>query len=69
MTLLETIRDLGSLDADHTIYAAEPWHAGSLVIVGQSPTMEKCLTKLRPLDLRYFLEVFYYIGGDRRVGE
>lgn len=57
MTLLETIRDLGSLDADHTIYAAEPWHAGSLVIVGQESDDGKMPDEAAALGLKYFLEV------------
>ena len=57
MTLIEAIRDLGSLDDQSTIYAAEPWDRMSKVIVAREPETGGLPTEADGLGLKYFLEV------------
>lgn len=57
MTLLEAIRVLDALDTSHTIYAMEPWHADSSVIVGQEADDGTMPSEAAALGLKYFLEI------------
>lgn len=60
MTLIEAIRDLAKLDADATIYAAEPWIEGSQAVVAFEP--EEGGVPVEAANLSYFLEVFVARG-------
>ena len=58
MTLLESVRDLDSLDEEGTIYAAEPWTADSRVIIARQPEIGGHSAEAQKLGLEYFLEVY-----------
>jgi hypothetical protein len=58
MTLLDTLRDLYSLDGESTIYAAKPWIADSEAIVALEPETGGLPAEAQQLGLKYFLEVF-----------
>ena len=54
MTLLETIRDLDSLD-EGIIYAAKPWTADSQAITAPEPDNQGLTAEVQKLGLTYFL--------------
>jgi hypothetical protein len=58
MTLLESIRNLDSLDEESTIYAAEPWKADSRAIVAREADIGGLPAEAQKLGLKYFLEIF-----------
>jgi hypothetical protein len=58
MKLIDTIRDLNSLDAEGTIYASLPWAPDSEAIVAREPQVGGLPLEAAQLGLSYFLEVF-----------
>ena len=58
MTLIEAIENLGTLDEESTIYASEPWTAGSTTIVAPEPKDGGLPPDAAKLGLKYFLEIF-----------
>jgi hypothetical protein len=55
--LIELVTELDALDADGTIYAAEPWTEVSVAIVAQEPESGGLPVEAEVLGLKYFLEV------------
>ena len=58
MKLIEIIRELGELEADATIYAAEPWTVDSPTVVDVEPKSGGVPASASEQDMTYFLEVF-----------
>ena len=58
MTLLEAVRDLGSLDEGSTIYVCEPWTQDSQVVVTPEPDSGNLPSDAQKPGMKYFLEVF-----------
>lgn len=58
MTLAQAVGRLSELDADDTIYAAEPWTENSNVIVAAEPPAGGLPAQAAERGLTYFLEVF-----------
>ena len=58
MTLIEAIRDLASLDEEHTIYAAKPWTPDSEVVLAEEPESGGLPEEAKRRGVKYFLEVF-----------
>jgi hypothetical protein len=58
MKLIEVVRDLESLDAESTIYAAEPWNSESEALVAPEPASGGLPIDAEKQGLKYFLEVF-----------
>jgi hypothetical protein len=56
MKLIEAIRDLDSLDAEGTIYAARPWSEDSEAVVVREPQVGGIPPV--PPNMSYFLEIF-----------
>lgn len=58
MTLIEAVERLDSLDADCTLYVAQPWGAKSPTIAAPEPDGGGLPEEAERLMLDYFLEVF-----------
>ncbi len=58
MKLIEAVRDLESLNAGDTIYAARPWTQNSEVIIAAEPETGGLPPEAQKLGLIYFIEVF-----------
>jgi len=62
MTIADVLRDLDAVDEMSTIYAAEPWTAGSQVLIEPEPPEEvdsvPMVVQHLGLKYTYFLEVF-----------
>ena len=58
MTLIDMVKDLGSLDREMTIYAAEPWTENSKAITVPDHASGRLPPEAEQLGLTYFLEVF-----------
>ena len=57
MTLLEIVQNLENLDEEGTIYAKQPWTAGSSAVVAREPDGGGLPTEAERQNLDYFLEV------------
>ena len=58
MTLANLLASLDSLDAEDTIYAAEPWNKGSMALVAHEPETGGLPEEAQTQGMKYFLEVF-----------
>jgi hypothetical protein len=56
-TILSVIEQLESLEDELTVYAAEPWTAGSKAVVAREPGSGGLPAEAQTLGLKYFLEV------------
>jgi hypothetical protein len=57
MNIMEVVQNLYRLNQEHTIYAKEPWHAGSEAAVVMEPSDSLVPKPLGEKGFSYFLDV------------